>query len=77
MDDKEIRKRIRTRMLAGELKTIDGTVTVARAKTRYCAACELPIRSGDDATLGYRYMDWTQWFHLRCAILWDEERRPN
>jgi hypothetical protein len=47
---------------------------------RVCAACVLPIEPNDSAlSYGYRYRNDRDrvyhWFHIRCAAMWEEERK--
>jgi hypothetical protein len=76
MDELGIRKRIRARLAAGQLRAEDGTFVVARTHSGpSCAACELQIEPADAAPYGHRYLDGEHhWFHFRCMLLWADER---
>jgi hypothetical protein len=76
LSEQSIREHIRTRLASGQLKAMDGMIVVARPDNGTCSACELAIEPAEASTVGYRYRDGEyHGFHVRCAALWEEERR--
>jgi hypothetical protein len=73
---RNIRLRIRAMLASGELKPYYGMIQSPSIETtQICAACALPIALADAAPFGHQYADGSQWFHVWCSGLWEEERK--
>ena len=77
-DEQAIRVRIRAELASGRLKSRDGMLVNGRMGIKqFCAACAKPIGSEKAASVGHAYADGARhWFHARCLVLWEEERKP-
>ena len=73
---RNIRLRIRAMLASGELIPYYGMIQVPTIETtQICAACALPIALADAAPFGHQYADGSQWFHVWCSGIWEEERK--
>ena len=75
-DRRIIRESIRARLASGQLKPYYGMIVSAPIATdQTCAGCGLPIVSAEATRVRHQYADRSQWFHVVCDALWEEERR--
>src|SRR5439155_21299989 len=73
-----LRQMIRTRLAAGSLFPIDGTVLAGKATGKLCTLCRMPISQGDieqEVVVGPTtvFAHWEVFAHWDCYSIWRQE----